>query len=478
MLCRVIFIFRLVIIFSLPFNNVKSITYAAMNKINIGTLSSNNIRLVIRTYMDNSAASIMACLLSSHWLIVAWMLRLSEGRARILELVDNPEYGPNDGVGYCYDFIDMIWLVPITFTTIGYGDFYPKSLWGRAFALYIGFFGILAAAVLVTVMTDKLTMTRRERLLTKTLKIDTLDHELKHRAATVLQRLFRKYRKGQKVLRWPDEIDYSRASQCGSSFNLGVNSKSGLESPDFSMKSNVNTEEMTRRHNMNMRLAQLNGQTTGQQLNHQDTNTIIQNKTNPIRLNTQCSTDNMDENTHLTTNMVSESSTSIDNQVPVRIKMPKCHNDPSIANSQIIHENPNNNQSKPSQSGSLNFNAPGAPGTSTSLPPPNERSGHEQNENSPANHVGQIPIIYDVEVLSAIKKFKRLRIKRKFTCTDTHDLVDLGILQADSKNQTEKIMDRITALEFQMSRLCEKLDVDLASRRSESSSVAGSKKDD
>ena len=223
---------------------------------------------------------------------------------------------------------------------------------------------------------------------------------------------------------------------------------------------------------MNMRLAQLNGQTTGQLVDHQE-------KTNPIRLPNQNSTDNMDENTHLTTNMVSESSTSIDNQVPVRIKMPKCHNDPSIANSQIIHEHPNNNnQSKPSQSGSLNFNAPGAPGSATSLPPPNERSGHEQNENSPANHVGQIPIIYDVEVLSAIKKFKRLRIKRKFTCTDTHDLVDLGILQADSKNQTEKIMDRITALEFQMSRLCEKLDVDLASRRSESSSVAGSKKDD
>ena len=68
----------------------------------------------------------------------------------------------------------MIWMVPITFTTIGYGDVYPKSMFGRIFAIWVGGSGIILSAVLVGLTTDKLTMTRREKLINKVLYNENL----------------------------------------------------------------------------------------------------------------------------------------------------------------------------------------------------------------------------------------------------------------------------------------------------------------
>ena len=52
-----------------------------------------------------------------NWFFVAWMIRLAEAQY-------NYSQGSNEGVSA---FLDTLWLVPITFTTIGYGDFYPRS---------------------------------------------------------------------------------------------------------------------------------------------------------------------------------------------------------------------------------------------------------------------------------------------------------------------------------------------------------------
>lgn len=202
MLIRLVLLFRLVIICSLPFNNVKTITFASLNQINIGSLNTNNIRLVVRTYMDESAGTIMMILVAANWVIMAWCLRLTEAREYI---ITGSEIG--------HDFKDMLWLVPITFTTIGYGDFYPHSIIGRVCVLWIGFSGIVSAAILVTVMTDMLTMTRRERLLHRVLNIDAIDGELRHRAAIVLQRTFRRYKTGKPVIEWPKTESFSDAGQ-------------------------------------------------------------------------------------------------------------------------------------------------------------------------------------------------------------------------------------------------------------------------
>ena len=101
-----------------------------------------------------------------NWTLVAWCLRLSESqwiiKANDLE----------NSIGAVTDYLDCIWMSIITFTTIGYGDFYPKSHLGRLFAISLGVTGAVCTAILVTLMTDKLSMTRRERLLQRVLDKD------------------------------------------------------------------------------------------------------------------------------------------------------------------------------------------------------------------------------------------------------------------------------------------------------------------
>ena len=95
--------------------------------------------------------------------------------------------------------------------------------------LWIGFSGIVAAAILVTVMTGKLTMTRRERLLHQVLKMDAIDASIKHKAAIVLQRTFRRYKTNKPVIRWPNMGAFSLIGGSGSG-GPGSNSVKGPSS--------------------------------------------------------------------------------------------------------------------------------------------------------------------------------------------------------------------------------------------------------
>ena len=100
-----------------------------------------------------------------NWVLMAWCIRLTEARhyLRSGQIIDCQ-----------FNFVDTAWMFPITFTTIGYGDVYPKSPYGRLFAMWIGGSGIIASAILVGLTTDKLTMTRREKLINKVLYNENL----------------------------------------------------------------------------------------------------------------------------------------------------------------------------------------------------------------------------------------------------------------------------------------------------------------
>jgi hypothetical protein len=56
-----------------------------------------------------------------------------------------------------------MWLVAITFLTIGYGDRTPQSYCGRYISIVTGIMGVITTALLVAIITRKLEQTRAER---------------------------------------------------------------------------------------------------------------------------------------------------------------------------------------------------------------------------------------------------------------------------------------------------------------------------
>jgi len=51
---------------------------------------------------------------------------------------------------------NCLWLVIITMTTVGYGDYYAKTLFGRIWTILCAIWGIFVVSCLVVVLTNML----------------------------------------------------------------------------------------------------------------------------------------------------------------------------------------------------------------------------------------------------------------------------------------------------------------------------------
>ncbi|CAF1334374.1 unnamed protein product, partial [Rotaria sp. Silwood1] len=86
--------------------------------------------------------------------------------------------------------LNAMWCFIITFTTIGYGDFVPSTYCGRTIAAIIGLFGILASALLIAVLTQKLLLNRWEKYVHNFVLNVGLAKEHKMHAANVIKFAF------------------------------------------------------------------------------------------------------------------------------------------------------------------------------------------------------------------------------------------------------------------------------------------------
>ncbi|XP_067403091.1 intermediate conductance calcium-activated potassium channel protein 4 isoform X1 [Emydura macquarii macquarii] len=149
----------------------------------IGSL--NKIRFqypfVLRLLVNGQPGRVLLVLTLGLWLTASWVLSVCERE---------------NGTGH---LAGTLWLIPITFLTIGYGDVVPVTVCGRMVCLCTGIVGVGCTALLVAVAADKLEFSRAEKHVHNFMMDIQCTKEMKNAAANVLQAawLFHKHSKAR-----------------------------------------------------------------------------------------------------------------------------------------------------------------------------------------------------------------------------------------------------------------------------------------
>ena len=83
-----------------------------------------------------------------------------------------------------------MWNVIITLTSVGYGDLYPKSTWGRLVGIQICFWGVFITSFFVVTVTNMLTFSSNEEKAYALLLRLYYKLELKREAVALLSSAF------------------------------------------------------------------------------------------------------------------------------------------------------------------------------------------------------------------------------------------------------------------------------------------------
>jgi hypothetical protein len=60
-------------------------------------------------------------------------------------------------------FANVVWFTIITMTTVGFGDYYPSTPFGRMIILFVVIWGIFIVSIMVVVVTNTLLMDKTEK---------------------------------------------------------------------------------------------------------------------------------------------------------------------------------------------------------------------------------------------------------------------------------------------------------------------------
>ncbi|CAF99312.1 unnamed protein product, partial [Tetraodon nigroviridis] len=118
MFLRLYLIARVMLLHSKLFTDASSRSIGALNKINFNT------RFVMKTLMTICPGTVLLVFTISLWIIAAWTVRACE------RYHDNQDITSN--------FLGAMWLISITFLTIGYGDMVPNTYCGKGVCLLTG----------------------------------------------------------------------------------------------------------------------------------------------------------------------------------------------------------------------------------------------------------------------------------------------------------------------------------------------------
>ncbi|KAJ7419631.1 potassium calcium-activated channel subfamily N member 1 [Willisornis vidua] len=143
MFLRLYLIGRVMLLHSKLFTDASSRSIGALNKINFNT------RFVMKTLMTICPGTVLLVFSISSWIIAAWTVRVCERYHDKQEVTSN--------------FLGAMWLISITFLSIGYGDMVPHTYCGKGVCLLTGIMGAGCTALVVAVVARKLELTKAEK---------------------------------------------------------------------------------------------------------------------------------------------------------------------------------------------------------------------------------------------------------------------------------------------------------------------------
>ena len=140
--------------------------------------------------MIESPKEVLATSLIISLIMFSYQLRLFE------------RYVDPDNFGY---ITTAMWNVLITMTTVGYGDFYPKSHLGRMIGIVVAFWGVFYVSLFVVALNNILNFLPSEGKAYNLLQKVTYKDDLKEESAGMLVSSYR-----MKLLRRNKEMDLNK----------------------------------------------------------------------------------------------------------------------------------------------------------------------------------------------------------------------------------------------------------------------------
>ncbi|XP_067085841.1 small conductance calcium-activated potassium channel protein 1-like isoform X1 [Osmerus mordax] len=186
MFLRLYLIGRVMLLHSKLFSDASSRSIGALNKISFDT------RFVMKTLMTICPGTVLLVFSVSCWIIAAWTVRVCE------------RY--HDSQGVTSNFLGAMWLISITFLSIGYGDMVPHTYCGKGVCLLTGIMGAGCTALVVAVVARKSELTRAEKHVHNFMMDTQLYKRVKNTAANVLRETWLIYKHTKLV----QKIDHAK----------------------------------------------------------------------------------------------------------------------------------------------------------------------------------------------------------------------------------------------------------------------------
>ncbi|XP_076135880.1 small conductance calcium-activated potassium channel protein 2 [Alosa pseudoharengus] len=217
MFLRLYLIARVMLLHSKLFTDASSRSIGALNKVHFNT------RFVMKTLMTICPGTVLLVFSISLWIIAAWTVRVCERYHDAQDVTSN--------------FLGAMWLISITFLSIGYGDMVPHTYCGKGVCLLTGIMGAGCTALVVAVVARKLELTKAEKHVHNFMMDTQLTKRIKNAAANVLRETWLIY----KHTKLAKKIDHARVRKHQRKFLQAIHQLRSVKMEQRKLSDQANT---------------------------------------------------------------------------------------------------------------------------------------------------------------------------------------------------------------------------------------------